>query len=85
MTTILGAGEVFLSKGSTLNLTCVVSRGPARQPFIIWTHNSKVSRTGLAPARFEFPASEVCAAADIEEGKGQQGMEADFNEYQLGT
>ena len=42
-TTILGPSEVFLSKGSTLNLTCVISRGPTTQPYIIWTHNSKVS------------------------------------------
>ena len=42
-TDILGSSEVFLSKGSTLNLTCVITQGPSKQPFIIWTHNSKVS------------------------------------------
>ncbi len=41
-TTILGPQEVFLSKGSTLSLTCVVRGGPKRQPFIMWTHDSKV-------------------------------------------
>ena len=41
-TTILGPREVFLSKGSTLNLTCVIRGGPEKQPFILWTHNSKV-------------------------------------------
>lgn len=41
-TEISGPPEVFLSKGSTLNLTCIIRNGPASQPFIIWTHNSKV-------------------------------------------
>jgi len=41
-TEILGSAEVFLSKGSTLNLTCVITKGPITQPFIIWTHNSKM-------------------------------------------
>ena len=42
-TEISGPPEVFLSKGSTLNLTCIIRNGPPSQPFIIWTHNSKVS------------------------------------------
>eukprot|EP00095_Tigriopus_kingsejongensis_P000747 snap_masked-scaffold273_size229271-processed-gene-1.9 protein:Tk00747 transcript:snap_masked-scaffold273_size229271-processed-gene-1.9-mRNA-1 annotation:"neuronal growth regulator 1-like" len=41
-TNILGPDEVFLSKGSTLNLTCRITRGPNTQPFIIWTHQSKM-------------------------------------------
>ena len=41
-TEISGLPEVYLSKGSTLNLTCIIRNGPAHQPFIIWTHNSKV-------------------------------------------
>jgi len=41
-TEISGPPEVFLSKGSTLNLTCIIRNGPASQPFIIWTHNSKI-------------------------------------------
>lgn len=41
-TEIAGPSEVFLSKGSTLNLTCVITDGPSSQPFIIWTHNSKM-------------------------------------------
>ena len=41
-TEIVGPPEVFLSKGSTLNLTCIIRNGPSSQPFIIWTHNSKV-------------------------------------------
>jgi len=41
-TEISGLPEVYLSKGSTLNLTCIIRNGPAQQPFIIWTHNSKI-------------------------------------------
>jgi len=41
-TEISGPQEVYLSKGSTLNLTCIIRNGPAHQPFIIWTHNSKM-------------------------------------------
>ena len=44
-TRILGSSEVFLSKGSTLNLTCVITGGPQKQPYIIWTHDSKVNLT----------------------------------------
>ena len=46
-TEISGPPEVFLSKGSTLNLTCIIRNGPTHQPFIIWTHNSKVCTSGI--------------------------------------
>ncbi|XP_040569501.1 kin of IRRE-like protein 1 [Lepeophtheirus salmonis] len=41
-TKILGPVEVFLNKGSTLNLTCTIKQGPKKQPFILWSHNSKM-------------------------------------------
>eukprot|EP00093_Oithona_nana_P008613 08613.XXX_287334_271768_1 [CDS] Oithona nana genome sequencing. len=44
LTEISGPSEVFLSKGSTLNLTCIIQNGPVSQPYIIWTHNSKMLR-----------------------------------------
>lgn len=34
---------MYIYKGSTINLTCVVKHSPEPPPAIYWTHNSQVS------------------------------------------
>ena len=41
--------------------------------------NVQSADPALPPLRFEFSASEVCTAADIEEGEGQQSVETNSN------
>ena len=43
VTIIVGAPELFVNKGSTINLTCVVRYAPEPPPMMIWSHNSEVS------------------------------------------
>ncbi|EEB15500.1 conserved hypothetical protein [Pediculus humanus corporis] len=41
ITTIFGGPDIYINKGSTMNLTCVVKHSPEPPPAIFWTHNSK--------------------------------------------
>ncbi|XP_069940061.1 zwei Ig domain protein zig-8-like [Cherax quadricarinatus] len=41
-TTIYGSGDVFINKGSNINLTCVVDYTPVPPSYVIWKHNNKV-------------------------------------------
>lgn len=43
ITTILGGPDMYINKGSTMNLTCIVKHSPEPPPAIFWTHNSEVS------------------------------------------
>lgn len=40
-TEILGGPELFINKGSTINLTCVVKHSPDPPPTMTWSHNSE--------------------------------------------
>lgn len=40
---ILGGPDLFVSKGSTLNLTCTIRFGPEPPGYIFWYHENKVS------------------------------------------
>lgn len=42
ITIIIGAPDLFVNKGSTINLTCVVKYAPEPPPMMIWSHNSEV-------------------------------------------
>lgn len=42
-TEILGAPELFINRGSTINLTCVVLQSPEPPAYIFWNHNDAVS------------------------------------------
>ncbi|KAF4528639.1 hypothetical protein B566_EDAN017067 [Ephemera danica] len=42
ITTIVGGPDMYINKGSTINLTCVVKHSPEPPPAIYWTHNSLV-------------------------------------------
>ncbi|KAF5307145.1 hypothetical protein FQR65_LT00661 [Abscondita terminalis] len=39
VTTLLGGPEMYINKGSTMNLTCIVRHSPEPPPSITWTHN----------------------------------------------
>ncbi|XP_042243412.1 uncharacterized protein LOC121880321 [Homarus americanus] len=39
---IIGAPDMHVDKGSTINLTCVVNHGPEPPAYIFWYHNGKV-------------------------------------------
>ncbi|KAF5293891.1 hypothetical protein FQA39_LY13596 [Lamprigera yunnana] len=41
ITTLLGGPEMYINKGSTMNLTCIVKHSPEPPPTISWTHNSQ--------------------------------------------
>ncbi|KAJ8873015.1 hypothetical protein PR048_026631 [Dryococelus australis] len=43
LTDIIGEPDMYIFKGSTINLTCVVRNIPEPPPAIYWTHNSEVS------------------------------------------
>ncbi|KAH1006155.1 hypothetical protein HUJ05_006919 [Dendroctonus ponderosae] len=42
VTTLLGGPEMYINKGSTMNLTCVVQHSPEPPPSIYWTHDQQV-------------------------------------------
>ena len=42
-TEIVGAPELFIDRGSTINLTCVVRHSPEPPAYIFWNHNDAVS------------------------------------------
>nr|XP_012218754.1 PREDICTED: hemicentin-2-like isoform X3 [Linepithema humile] len=42
VTVINGAPELFVNKGSTINLTCVVRYAPEPPPTMTWSHNSEI-------------------------------------------
>ncbi|XP_071447059.1 zwei Ig domain protein zig-8-like [Hetaerina americana] len=39
ITTIVGGPDMYINKGSTINLTCIVKHSPEPPPAIYWTHN----------------------------------------------
>ncbi|GLV39745.1 defective proboscis extension response 21 [Carabus blaptoides fortunei] len=41
VTTLLGGPEMYINKGSTMNLTCIVEHSPEPPPSIYWTHNQE--------------------------------------------
>lgn len=45
ITIIVGAPDLFVNKGSTINLTCVVKYAPEPPPTMTWSHNADVSVT----------------------------------------
>ncbi|XP_012062494.1 PREDICTED: muscle M-line assembly protein unc-89-like [Atta cephalotes] len=42
ITIIIGAPDLFVNKGSTINLTCVVKYAPEPPPTMTWSHNTEV-------------------------------------------
>lgn len=44
VTTLLGGPEMYINKGSTMNLTCIIKHSPEPPPAVHWTHNSEVRR-----------------------------------------
>lgn len=47
ITIIIGAPDLFVNKGSTINLTCVVKYAPEPPPMMIWSHNTEVGITRI--------------------------------------
>ncbi|KAF7994232.1 hypothetical protein HCN44_003322 [Aphidius gifuensis] len=39
VTTVVGEPEMYINRGSTMNLTCVIRHSPEPPPAIYWTHN----------------------------------------------
>jgi hypothetical protein len=42
-TDIIGGPDLFIDRGSTINLTCVVLYSPEPPAYIFWNHNEAVS------------------------------------------
>lgn len=47
-TEIIGAPDLYIESGSTINLTCVVHNSPEPPAFIFWNHNNAVSVQHIA-------------------------------------
>ena len=47
-TEILGGPDVYIDKGSTINLTCVISYSPEPPAYILWNHNDAVSKVQMS-------------------------------------
>ncbi|CAD6230347.1 GSCOCG00012165001-RA-CDS, partial [Cotesia congregata] len=43
VTIIVGQPDLYVNKGSTINLTCLVKYAPDPPPTMIWRHDSEVS------------------------------------------
>jgi hypothetical protein len=43
ITEILGGSDLFINRGSTINLTCLVKFAPEPPPIMLWSHNREVS------------------------------------------
>ena len=43
MTEIIGAPDIYVDRGSTLNVTCAVAAGSREPEFIMWSSKQKVS------------------------------------------
>jgi hypothetical protein len=56
LTEIVGAPDLYIDRGSTINLTCVVTYSPEPPAYIFWNHNDAVSATPLSTLRFELAA-----------------------------
>jgi len=57
VTEIVGPPEVFLNKGSRLNLTCIITGGPKKQEFIMWNHNNKILSYSSAGANLTMDSN----------------------------
>uniref|UniRef100_A0A336LZS2 CSON005983 protein n=1 Tax=Culicoides sonorensis TaxID=179676 RepID=A0A336LZS2_CULSO len=61
ITEILGGPDLFLNKGSTINLTCIVRFAPEPSPILGWSHNREkkkklqVKSILLQPINFDSP------------------------------
>lgn len=53
-TEILGAPDLYINRGSTINLTCVVLQSPEPPSFIFWNHNDVVSSSSSAKGLGNF-------------------------------
>ena len=42
-TIIQGTPDLFVNKGSTINLTCLVKHAPEPPPKMTWSHNTEVN------------------------------------------
>ena len=48
VTEINGGPDLFINKGSTINLTCIVKYAPEPPPAVVWKHNRDVSTRCLS-------------------------------------
>lgn len=57
LTEILGAPDLYINRGSTINLTCVILHSPEPPGYIFWNHDDAVSvyirMLNICYARFE--------------------------------
>lgn len=40
---IIGSKDVYIDRGSTINLTCIIHNSPEPPAYIFWNHNNAVS------------------------------------------
>lgn len=50
VTEIIGGPELYINKGSTINLTCIVKFAPEPPPSVVWSHNQQVSQLKILPS-----------------------------------
>jgi hypothetical protein len=71
-TEIIGAPDLYIESGSTINLTCVVHNSPEPPAFIFWNHNNAVSATWLLP----FFISSSCSVVRMKNSPDEMKSEA---------
>ncbi|PNF40673.1 hypothetical protein B7P43_G03795 [Cryptotermes secundus] len=49
ITEILGGSDLFINRGSTINLTCLVKFAPEPPPVMLWSHNRESVSLGVQP------------------------------------
>lgn len=67
-TEIIGAPDLYIESGSTINLTCVVNNSPEPPAFIFWNHNNAVS-IALYEFFISFYLLQLCAKCEFEKFK----------------
>ena len=58
ITEIAGGPDLFINKGSTINLTCIVKYAP-EAPSMVWSHNREVSLTLSVPIFPDYAATNL--------------------------
>ena len=55
VTEILGAPDIYVEEGVTMNLTCMVRDSPEPPQYIFWKHNDKVGKCSIEALPRTFP------------------------------
>jgi len=52
VTEVIGGPDIYIDRGSTINLTCTVKFSPKPPNYILWNHNDAVSKKHFIACQF---------------------------------